>query len=202
MHALLQMEEIFKHPQMVNDVKCRCRQFMINMCLQVRKRLDVSNKLWWTCSFLSQRKVLDPCSRVAMPSLFDFAQAVSRIYKDDVQVLDNEWRNLDSMTIPQHLREGNISIVEVYNKLMNVQDNEGVSKFKNFPNFALKVLSLSTLNADAERLFSKLSLIKTKTRNSLQLASINALIAVSEAVKEQGGCMNFKPSKDMVMCVS
>lgn len=199
MHALLQSEEIFKHSQMVIDVKCRCRQFIISMCVQVKKRIEVNYKLRWMCSFLSPRKVLDPSSRVAMPSMFDFVHAVPRIYKGDRRVLDNEWRNLGSMPIPQRLKECDIGKVKLYKKLKNVQDNAGVQIFNNFATFALQVLSLPTSNADAERLFLKLSLIKTKSRNSLQLTSINALNSVSEAVKEQGGCMNFNPSKEMVI---
>lgn len=70
--------------------------------------------------------------------------------------------------------------------------------FKNIRTFIMQILSLPASNADAERGFSKLALLKTKTRNRQQLPSINALILVSEAVKAKGSCTEFIPTTKMM----
>lgn len=196
-HALLQTEEYRDKHAMLEYVRTRCRTFMVTLCIQLKKRFNMQGELFRLCSFLSPRNVLDIKSRTALPSLTSLVQAVPRIYDSDVQILDNEWRNLDSVTLPQDLVP-DCNILEFYEKLGKVTDDDGRHHFKNLCSFIMQVLSLPTSNADAERLFSKLSLMKTKTRNRLQLPSTNALILVSEAVRDKGACVNFKPSQLML----
>ncbi|XP_064082991.1 uncharacterized protein LOC135199007 [Macrobrachium nipponense] len=187
LHSLFQTESL-KNRDMVQDVKYRCRQFCISVCVAVRKRFDLDNPLWEMVSFLSVSKALDYRSRIAMPSLQDLIKLVPRINAEDSQKLDDEWRSLDFVSVPDEIRHEK-NIEEFYKGLGNLKDDEGHVMFSALSNFALHILSLPTSNADAERVFSKLNFIKTKLRNSLQLPSIIALIAVSEEVQRYGGCV-------------
>ncbi|XP_042237675.1 protein ZBED8-like isoform X2 [Homarus americanus] len=199
-HGLLQSEQYREHSNAVKDVQFRCRIFMINLCVQLRQRFELGSKFLWMCSFLSSNRVFDTKSRKEMPSLYDFVKAVPRIYSGSIQVLDDQWRDLDVIAIPPEIKDSS-DIVDVYTKLGELKDGVGVSQFKDLCTFALQVLSLPTSNADAERLFSKFNLMKTKSRNTLQTPSINSLIALSEAVKFQGGCINFTPNQRMLTSV-
>ena len=71
----------------------------------------------------------------------------------------------------------------------------------NLCNFILTLLSLPVSNADAERLFSKLNLIKTDIRNRLSVDSLKAQLFIAEAVREQECCFEFKPSQEMINCM-
>ena len=88
-------------------------------------------------------------------------------------------------------------IVPFYQKLGSFKEGDKYY-FKNLSKFALQMLSLPVSNADAERLFSKLSLIKTETRNRLSIKNLKSLLYVSEAVKEQEACYLFQPSEAMI----
>ena len=69
--------------------------------------------------------------------------------------------------------------------------------FKNLVSFAMQVLALATTNAAAERIFSKRNLIKTDTRNRLQMPALQALTVISEAVKSQETLIALNSSLQM-----
>lgn len=75
--------------------------------------------------------------------------------------------------------------------------------FKKLSRFVLNVISLPHSNADCERIFSKVNLIKTKTRNKLVTPTISGILLAKQRV--QGDCVNFELSKDehnyMTNCV-
>ena len=133
-----------------------------------------------------------------MPSLSDFVNQVPRIYSGNLNDLDSEWRNLDTTPNVRDLSAEDNNIVDFYNKLGEMKDNEGLHQFQNLASFALQVLALPTSNTSAERMFSKLNLIKTDIRNRLQMPALQALTVLSEAVKLQECCYKFTPSENMI----
>lgn len=197
-HGLLQTNEYSNNKSMVEHVQLRCREFMIQMCQQIQKRFDLDSRLWYMASFLEPAKILRSTTRDVMPSLHDFAKLVPRLYCGDLQTLDNEWRALDSATLPQDITTHDCSETAFFVKLGQVTDNDGNYVFKNLAHFALMILALPTSNSAAERLFSKINLTKTDYRNRLQIPAVQALTVVSEAVKAQGCCFKFQPSNDMI----
>ena len=96
--------------------------------------------------------------------------------------------------------KGKCGVVHFYQKLSLLLNEYDEPQFKNLSTFALQILSLPVSNTDAERIFSKVNLIKTDIRNSLNTKSVEALILISEAVKEQAACFTFKPSDAMLNC--
>ena len=149
-------------------------------------------------SFLGPAKILRSTTRNVLPCLHDFAKLVPRLYCGDLQTLDNEWRALDSATLPEDITTHDCSETAFFFKLGQVTDNVGNYLFKNLAHFALMILALPTSNSAAERLFSKINLTKTDYRNRLQIPAVQALTVVSEAVKAQECCFKFQPSNDMI----
>ncbi|XP_064077740.1 uncharacterized protein LOC135195423 [Macrobrachium nipponense] len=196
-HTLLQKEEYYKNVDMVADIRRRCRLFMIKLCEEIKKRFQLQDDLWEMASLFNPEKVLDPTTRDVMPSLAPLVAKVPRLYDGDLQTLDNEWRHLDSTPIPLDITPQTYKPVDFYLKLGSYKfDNTYL--FKSVATFALNILALPVTNTDAERLFSKLNLIKTDVRNSLSIDSVKALTYISESVKEQGCCYNFQPSENLM----
>lgn len=77
-------------------------------------------------------------------------------------------------------------------------DDEGNSVFQVLPTFAKNVLYLPVSNADDERIFSKVNLNETRVRNKLLPSTQAALTIPSKAAKDQGGCVRFQPSLQMI----
>ncbi|CAH0560650.1 unnamed protein product [Brassicogethes aeneus] len=72
--------------------------------------------------------------------------------------------------------------------------------FSDLAYFALSTLSLPHANADCERVFSKVNLLKTKLRNKLIVETVNGTLLAAEATKgpkRDGNCINFEPTKEM-----
>ena len=58
------------------------------------------------------------------------------------------------------------------------------------------ILSFPQANVDVERI-SSVNLIKTKTRNRLNIGTIRAILKVKDGVKSSGGCASFSPSTEL-----
>lgn len=199
-HTVLQTQEYRDKADMVRVVRIRCRQFMITACQEIKKRFPLNSRKLQMCSVLAVNNFLDEQSRVKMPSLSDFAREYPRIYTDNYQQLDNEWRNIENVMIPESIQQ--IRNPETFfNEISTLTDEFGNVYFNELPKFALTVLSLPTSNVDVERIFSKVNLIKTKQRNKLSTSTLTSLIIVSEMVQSKGGCVHFEPSETLLNSV-
>lgn len=58
------------------------------------------------------------------------------------------------------------------------RDASGNNAFEELAKFALQLLSLPWSNADVERTFSQLNLVKSKIRNRMQLTTVNAILHI------------------------
>lgn len=139
-------------------------------------------------------------SRDEMPSLLPLMKALPRIVKDQqYQLIDDEWRQLLYFNLPDHINIKD-QVDVFWSKLLICDEGDQGSTFKNWSRFVLNVISLSHSNADCERIFSKVNLIKTKTRNKLVTPTMSGIILAKQRV--QGDCVNFEPSKDEYDCMT
>ncbi|KAJ0172078.1 hypothetical protein K1T71_012051 [Dendrolimus kikuchii] len=133
------------------------------------------------------------------PTLMPLIEVVPRIIApaDNAkkQVIDDQWRSLPNAQAryPKGLNE----ICEpdkFWAHLLKTED------FCELARFALSTLSLPHANADCERVFSKVNLIKTDIRNRLTVETVNGTLLAAEGIKgptRNGNCVNFEPSKEM-----
>lgn len=87
-----------------------------------------------------------------------------------------------------------------WSKLLICDEGDQGLTFKNLSKFVLNVISLPHSNADCERIFSKVNLIKTKTRNKVITLTMSGILLAKQRV--QGNCVNFEPSKDEYNCMT
>ena len=85
-----------------------------------------------------------------------------------------------------------------WGKLKKWESPIGENEFAFLSQFALDALCLPHSNADCERVFSKVNLIKTKTRNRFLTEIINGSLLAAQCVKEKGDCIAFIPTDDML----
>ena len=203
--ALLQTEayniNVNNMNEFIYQFRRDCRQMMIKLCQEIKKRFDMDDDLLRMISFFHPMKVFNYSSRQHLPSLGPLVRKMPRIYTGDIQMLDDEWRNLDSITLPDEFQPSdNCGVVHFYQKLGSFQEC-GIYYLKNLSIFSLQILALPVSNVDAERLFSKLNLIKTDIRNRLNVDSVKSLILISESVKDAEACYLYEPSEAMLNCL-
>ena len=185
---------------MVLETCSRCRDFMVKLCEEIKKRYDFSDPLFGMISFFDPTRILKHETRDQLPTLVDLVARVPRLYQGDLQTLDNEWRALDTSVIPDDLRNYDpkkVGPVVFYQQLASLEF-DGQLLFKNLCIFAFRLLALPVSNADAERLFSKLNHLKTETRNRMSIATARALLHVKEFVKDQEACYLAQPTDEML----
>lgn len=191
-HVLAQNDQ-YKEQNMLNDVRNRCRKFLIAACQEIRKRFPLGkNEVVEKCAIFDVEQVLSENTRVNTPTLADIVESFPRVYSGDIQLLDDEWRRLPAVQIPDSLRY-NDNAEKFFKELYDFTAKPSGSSFRTLSEFALNILSLPTSNADAERIFSKLNLIKTKQRNKLSNTTTASLITLSEMVKAHGKTYDLSP---------
>lgn len=179
----------------VQDFFQRCRNFMSVACCEIKKRYDFSDPVISKLNCLTPTNASSLNFRKSVPSLVPLVAALPLLAppKDSslLQRLDDQWRLLS---------------LECDNSTLNTQDSDkfwaAVLKdkpdFTSLSQFALSVLSLPHWNAECERVFSKINLFKTKTRNRLKTATVNGALLATECMKSTGSCCkNFIPTNDM-----
>lgn len=73
----------------------------------------------------------------------------------------------------------------------------GTDNFK-FPNFIFNVLCLPHSSANVERIFSRINLNKTKTRNRLKYDTLEGILYTKSLVSSSGKCYNFKIGNNLI----
>ena len=178
--------------EMINACFQRCQQFLIELCFQLKERLPIDDPL------VRQLRFLNPQLAVSgtIPSIADIAAKFPNvIYIEKLQILDQEWRELSfdeeiseladkCATLPTEEFWGNVVLNE---------------KYRILGRFVKAMLCLPISNADCDRVFSKLNLIKMKQRNRFSTKGVASLIFVKDGIKHKSGsCKNFEPNKEIL----
>jgi hypothetical protein len=182
-------------PVAKQDFYERCRRFLITSCLEIKKRYNFKDPV------LSKMHVLSKPNIKKTDTLFSLMTSVPLICDpknvQEFQKIDDQWRNLKSF---ENLPETD-EIDEFYFALSKITGFAGEPLFPDLSKFAMNVLSLPHSSASCERVFSKVNLIKTKSRNKLLTSTLNGILLSSQRMNLENGCVNFKPTNKMVQVV-
>lgn len=195
-------QDIQSRQDMVLDFRKRCRDFLITGCCQIRNRYDFSDVLLQKLSILSPKNAVSHAQRKTEPTLLPMMLKVPCIMRDrtneEKQAIDDEWRLLPSTVLPADpfFNIEAMSPDSFWSKILNFPE----PLFLNLAKFVLQVLSLPHANADSERIFSAVNLIKTRQRNCLLTSTINATLLTKQFIsRKHSNCTSFKPSPDMII---
>lgn len=89
----------------------------------------------------------------------------SKVIAQYSNIHQTEWENVEST-------------MKFWSEVTKYSDSGGNNPFFELVEFALIILSLPWSNAEVERVFSQVNLVKTKTRNRLHDETLNAILAV------------------------
>lgn len=92
-------------------------------------------------------------------------EEISKIKEQYLNIHYIKWTNTDNT-------------VSFWAEVNAYRDAGGNNRFKEISQFVLKLLCLPWSNADVERVFSQINLVKTKLRNRIHLQTVNSVLAV------------------------
>ena len=163
-------------------------EFYVEATIQLKKRLPLSN------STVRALSVLDPKQRKKFATLnllpTRFPNLVDEEKLDDLDLEWREFRHMDLMDLES------LDVDQFWNEIACLKKVDGQARFSILPQLMKCLLALPHTSADAERVFSQLTLIKTKQRNRIGNELLNSLLTVK--CNTHTPCYNFKPTERMI----
>jgi hypothetical protein len=145
---------------------------------------------------LQPKNVISLKFREQFPNLLPILKEFSRfVSSGSYQSIDDEYRKLP---LHRELPDDSLQIDIFYNHILNIKNEGGEYLFKHLATFVLNILCLPHSNAECERVFSKINLIKTNSRNRLLIETVSGTVLASQHLKNNGTCKKCIPSQKML----
>lgn len=162
----------------VDLVRAQCIAFITNLIYSLRKRLPTNIKILRQINIIAVEKALAVIKPSISPIMQEFGYEQSFITSAEMQ-----WKNLP--LVEWTMKDSTSSFwAEVY----YFKDAGGNNPFKELASFALHLLALPFSNAEVERVFSQLNLVKNKVRNRMEGNMINAIIMIRSCLSTLKKC--------------
>ena len=169
-----------------------CRKYFVASVLEMRKRCPLDNCLLKLLAFLDPRQ----CKQLQYSNLLQIAQQFPNVIKEEeIEHLKDGVEDFKLQTFEDvFLRQGPYIF---WNSVSKLEDPvSGDLRYSVLPRLAKALLILPHGNADTERVFSKMNLIKTKLRNCIGNKSMNALLTLN--CNQSVPCYEFNPPLDVI----
>ncbi|XP_045123965.1 uncharacterized protein LOC123511927 [Portunus trituberculatus] len=151
----------------------RCKHFLLTLITELRHRLPDNVRVLRTMSLFSVGNTL----RVVKNSIAPLLELLN-VSAEDITKIELQWSNI---TLVKWLEtKDTVKFWAEVNRYKDASDN---NPYHELSSIALTVLSLPHSNAEIERVFSQMNIIKTKLRNKMQADTTNALLHVRYGLK-------------------
>ena len=163
-------------------IRQRCINFLLELIEQLRSRLPDNCSILKSMCELSVDSCLNPIKSDIIP--------LAKMFITDSLVLtrvDFQWRQLHTVTW-KTVSNKKSSTVKFWAEVSKYKDACKENPFEDLCKFALTILCLPHSNADVERAFSQVTIIKNKLRNKMKVSTINNILSIRHGLKRHGKC--------------
>jgi len=172
--------------------KEKCLNFYIISAQEIVKRLPLDNELIHELTFIDPNIALDLENR---KNLINFPFLISKFLKYiNEDKLIEEWRQLPcEFNLKEIQRLKSLNILDMWHELSLVKDFvHDNPRFFNICKLAKLVLALPHSNAEAERIFSIVTDVKTKKRNRIGDKSLNSVAVIRSSFQDKNqNCISY-----------
>lgn len=167
----------------------RCISCVVKLCDELRNRLPDNFRILKKMSLFS----VEECLRVVKEPVTEIAEVLGYL-PERIDKIDSQWRNLTIVRWQE-----TTSTVKFWTEVADYKDAKGVNSFHDICEMAISILSLPHSNAEVERLFSQINIVKNKLRNRLNSKSVSAIITVRSGLRRVGKCCSTYELPEMVV---
>jgi hypothetical protein len=171
-------------------VKTKCEEFLVELCDQIQKRIPENMHI------LQNIKLFTPelaTSQIQQPDITDVASTFENLCENVDSAL-SEWK-----LIPHSQWSNNCNTESFWVEVAKNTTAEGEQRYGNISKLALNLLCLPFSNAQVERAFSIMNIVKDKLRNKMSVSTLDAIMRVRyNLMGTHAGCINFQPSDNML----
>lgn len=173
-----QVKKIKPSPETEKVVRSVCINFIVELVSQLQQRLPSNITILKQSSFIAP----DTCLNTVKPSIIPLAKSM-HYPEENLGKLESQWYNLSL------IKWTNItSTADLWAEINLYTDGSGLNPFKELVNFAKTILVLPWSNAEIERWFSQMSIIKNAHRNRMSTFMANAILTIKAGLKRKGEC--------------
>lgn len=179
-----------------SDIRFRetCRSFWVAAAKYAVKKLPIDSEILKNITWLHPG-IRDYRNLSQMLLLASNLPQIIR--EEDKAQLREEFMDYCTSELPPDFTPVSSNEIDLYwHRIGQVEDMAGKLRYPLLTRLAKSVLIIPHGNADVERIFSHMGLNKTKTRNSLGLDTLTALLQLQCNNKEP--CFTFKPTNAML----
>lgn len=173
------------------QIRFSCRDFVAQLICQLRQRLPKNfHNLTKTNFFCVENSLkINKCKLNE-----HFKEEFIDLPVEEITALEHQWQKLNSY---EWLNKN--STVDFWVNVYEYKNALNENPFSELATFAMKFLVLPFSNAEVERVFSGMNLIKTKIRNRMMLNTMNSLLYIRCGLKRMNTCCeNFKITNDLI----
>ena len=171
------------------NLRSRCIKFVVELIKQLRQRLPDNVSVLSKMSAISVSECLYPMKQdiIDLAKLFNEEPAA-------ITNIDFQWRRL------HHIKWSDTNdTLRFWSEVSSYRDSSGENPLGELANLAVSLLSLPHSNADVERTFSQMNIIKSKIRNRMNLKTLNSILSTRYGLKRKGKCCyDYKLPKEVV----
>lgn len=161
-----------------DSLRKRCITFLIILIKEISNRVPDNVQILKKMSNFSVQKCL-------RHNKIDIIDLLKFINKSDVEisVIENQWKKI-------HLIEwSNINDThKFWLEVLDYKDSENTPVFKELALVAIGFLSLPYSNAEIERQFSQMNVVKNKLRNRMKLLMLNSILVIRNGLRKSNIC--------------
>ncbi|XP_071581188.1 zinc finger BED domain-containing protein 5-like [Temnothorax nylanderi] len=174
------------------EIKLKCLDFYVTAVREMLKRLPYNDEFFKQLSFLDPKIALYKEGRNKIKYLTHIAKQVEHVNISDLAF---EWDILpSSFDEQQKIQLASLQIDEMWNNILQCKNFDGKKLFPNLELLIEVVLCYPHSNAEAERIFSIVTDVKSKKRNRLCNNTLSSICVIRSSFQANNfNCINFQP---------
>lgn len=179
------------HSVNIAVIRSRCIAFNVKLVEEIQKRLPRNYEILEKMSLLSEEETLKQSKDT---SIIDLAKEMG-IPDEKIDKILQQWQSIHFVDWSPL----NGDPISFWAKVAAYKNAGGMNSFQDLCDFATAVLSLPHSNAEVERVFSAMNIVKNKLRNKLSEKTLNSLLLIRNQLKiKNKNCSNYELPDEVV----
>lgn len=160
----------------------RCLDFYVELVNQIKKRFDFNNQHLKFASLFVPQKILTSDTF----AISEFSFLFPCLNTLDIDRVNFEWQNLKTVIEDVYVCGSGMDIETFWIKISKLTNELGEQMFPNLLQIVKCLFCIPHSSAAAERIFSQLSLVKTKLRNQLLVETVSNILLIKQHILQHG----------------
>lgn len=178
-------------------LKQRCQDFLNALLREVEHRLPSNQQLFQGISALHPSKVLSQTARYPFEKL-----PFQHLLEGEKDILEQQYRKIIMhIWAEETVFDGKVpdDCALFWSGIFRYENGLGERPYQELALYALSCLSCPVSNAVVERIFSQVTCIKTKYRNKMSVATLDAIVRIrTTLLLKSNCCVQFLATDDMI----